>query len=202
MFSSGVVVQLLLLAQTRILKPGKVVQSTGNEIVVEFEETLPIELGADTLLFVTYRDKFFQQGVKVRQVEQAATTIATLEKVGEFVSAEQRQIYRTSTLMADVVADLPGEPGCAVADVSPEGFSAITTREYQLGSVLRATLRHEALEIELKARVQTVRLRPDGKFRYGFFAGGRGGITKRAMEQLNSQMQRQQLRRIKRGTAA
>jgi hypothetical protein len=85
--------------------------------------------------------------------------------------------------------------------VSSEGFAAITRREYAIGSTIRVEFSFQAQTVCTNARVQTLKLRPDGKFRYGFYVAEKGSPARKALSAISLAVQRQQLKRLS-GTAA
>ena len=79
----------------RVLAAGKVAESTADKFTVAFEEKLQLESGLQTLVFFEMRGKFFQQGANLLEINtENAEPIHCFQKVGEIVSAEQRQTFR------------------------------------------------------------------------------------------------------------
>lgn len=119
-----------------------------------------------------------------------------LKLVGEPASAEQRQIYRVSVPTADIRARIDREVNCHVVDVSSEGFAAVTRQEYKIGSTVKASFNFEGNDVQADARVQTMKRRSDGKYRYGFFVAEKKSPARKALAAISIAMQRQQLKRL------
>ena len=183
-------------AQKPILRPGKVVSSDATTFAAEFIEPITVAVEADVTAYASQRGKFFQQGARVVLISAAETrTIISFARVGQPVSADKRQVYRVSTATAGMLAQIGSEKKCPIVDMSGDGFGAILSRECRIGSVQQVVLVHEEQQITMSVRTQTAAPRPDGKFRCGFLAIGRGEGRK-ALQQISAAIQRQQLRRL------
>ena len=199
MLATGTEMYLLIpdASNKRILHPGKVIESDAQGFVGEFEEPIAPPVGADVNAYGKVRGKFFQQGaagVAIRQTEPQPVIAFT--RVGELVSAENRQTYRVCVAMAGIAARIESEKKCAVVDMSAEGFGAVASKVYELGSLVQVAIEYEGHAISTLARVQTVKARPDGKFRYGFLVNEKKNSPRKALEQISASVQRQQLRRL------
>ena len=195
----------------RVLHPGKVIESNAQNFVAEFEEAITPVVGSDVFAYGDVRGKFFQQaasvvelgqlcGTDVQPEDSAETGIISVPqfaflRVGEPVSAENRQTFRVSVATSGIVALIGREGLCRVVDLSPDGFGAIVAAEYKLGSLLPVTLNFDGRVIATTARIQTVKARPDGTFRYGFLASEKGTV-RNSLEQISMSIQRTQLKRL------
>jgi hypothetical protein len=97
----------------------------------------------------------------------------------------------------EITVGVGREKSCPVVDVSTEGFAAVTGKKVGLGSVVPVKLNGEGHFFETTARVQTMRERPDGKFRHGFLVPRNNLPARKALQQLTAAMQRLQLKRIR-----
>ena len=199
MLASGTSMLLLIpnQANKRVLHPGRVLESDGERAICQFEEMItPVE-GADVIAFGLIKEKFFQQSVRVKTFHPTTDTpIIELTRMGEPVSAEQRQAYRVSVASCDVRAKVGKEPNCLVVDISAEGFGAITAAEHKLGSVVPILFSLEQHTINTSVRVQTARQRADGKFRYGFLVAEKLNPARKTLHAMSMVMQRRQLQRL------
>lgn len=121
------------------------------------------------------------------------------QTIGDPVSAENRQCYRVSTIMADVNSTIGDEEGCKVLDVSTTGFSVYSSRRHDVGAVLDATLLFEDQTFSGKVCVQNVIEHFSGKFRYGMYGINNASGTcdlEKGRQYINMAIQRQQLRRM------
>jgi len=184
-------------SKTRVLHPGKVVGFDGGIFVVQLDEPMPLAEGTDVVAFACVRNKFLQQGAIVgAQGDAAIENGLTLTLVGEAVSAESRQTYRVSVAVANFKAAIGKETDCQVVDVSPEGFAAIAKAEHRIGSNVQVNFSVEGQTVSAAARVQTVKTRDDGKFRYGFLIAQKGTPARKALQAISAAIQRQQLKRL------
>jgi len=201
MLDVGTTMFLLIAGESKqkILHRGKVVHSDEQVFICEFQEHIWPDVGADVNAYCEVRGKFYQQGAKVMaQVQAAPCPILAFRRVGEPVSAEQRETYRVSLVTADIKATVGDEQRCAVVDVSPVGLAVVTAREYPVGGLIEVTITCEDETLKGEARVQTVRTRPDGKFRHGLLAMRENVKMRQGLERLTATMQRMQLRRLAR----
>jgi hypothetical protein len=191
-------------ANERILLPGKVLEHDDQTVVAEFAEPLTLAVGAEVNLYGDFRGRFYQQGAAVIALRQAeppapAVPIVALRKVGEIAAADSRGSYRVSTAALNVYANIGEECSCRVLDISPEGFAAITTRDYPIGSTVRASLVCEGLACSGHARVQTLKVLPNGQHRYGFLApDSKTSTMRKVLGHITATVQRIQLRRLSR----
>jgi len=185
-------------ANGRILHPGKVIESDAMGFVAEFEAAIAPASGSDVNAYGEVRGKFFQQGARVTEVRSAdARSIVVCTRVGEPVSAENRQTFRVSVVSANIMAKVGKQKNCSVVDVSPEGFGVIAKGELQVGMLVPVEFQHAGHVVNAPARLQTIKRLPSGKFRYGFLAtADKKGEARRSLQQITSLMQRDQLRRL------
>lgn len=181
----------------RILQPGWVVESNAEGFVAEFEPGICPEVDCDVNAYGGIRGKFYQQGARVTEIRcREPRPIIAFARCGEVVSAENRQTFRVSTLNAGILAKVGREKNCQIVDISPEGFGAIVRGDLKIGSLVPVEFQYEANSVNAPARVQTVKIRPDGKVRYGFLAPDKFGAARKALQLMTSSLQRAQLRRL------
>jgi hypothetical protein len=181
----------------RILHAGKVIESSREGFVAEFEQSIAPPVGSDVNAYAETRGKFFQQGAVVVEIRQALPrSVIVFSRAGEPVSAEQRQLYRVCVVTSDIFARIGDERNCSVVDVSPAGFAALTTKEHRIGSLLQVSLRAEEHAFSAKARLQTIKNTPDGRFRCGFLVPQSNAAARKTLQQLSTAAQRRQLRRL------
>ncbi len=184
-------------SKTKYLHPGTVIKSDRTSFTAIFEDAITPELGSDVIAFCETNRRFCQQGAIVREILLTPQNAIVFERSGEIVSAESRESYRVSTAATDIIVGIGRETACQVLDVSNEGFAAVTASKLALGSVVHIKLHGEDHALETTARVQTLRERPDGKFRCGFLVPQSDAAARKTLQQLTSLMQRLQLKRIR-----
>ncbi len=184
----------------RVLYPGKVVESEAIQFAAEFDEAINSKLpvvGAEVIAYGELRGKFYQQGAIIFEIRASdARPVIVFDRVGDAVSAEQRQTFRVSVALSGIVANIGDERNCQVVDLSPEGLGVVSGRELKLGSLIPVSMMVEGQPIANAARVQTAIKRPDGKFRYGLLIPDKKSPARKALERASSSFQRQQLRRL------
>ena len=181
----------------RILHPGKVIESDATSFVAQFDTAISPAPASDVNAYGEVRGKFFQQGAKVVEIRQAEPkAVIVFSRFGDPASAENRQTFRVSVVSANIIAKVGKEKNCPVVDVSPEGFGTITKAPFKVGMLVPVEFQHGGHVVSAPARVQTVKPRPDGKFRYGFLAPDKKSEARHSLQQITSIMQRLQLRRL------
>ncbi|HEX4054591.1 MAG TPA: PilZ domain-containing protein [Tepidisphaeraceae bacterium] len=184
-------------SKRRILHPGIVIESDSTSFVAEFEYPVAPAVDSDVNAYCEVNGKFFQQGARATEIRTGPSCVIVFRRTSEPVSAESRQTYRVSLVAADFIARVGKETQCQVLDISPEGFSAITSKKLDLGSVVQIKVSGEDQTFEAPARVQTVHERSDGKFRYGFLVARKNIAARKTMQLLSVTMQRLQLKRLR-----
>jgi hypothetical protein len=181
----------------RILHPGKVIESDRQNFVVEFEKIVPLTSGSDVNAYGEIRGKFHQQGAIVGEIrQQEPSSVVAFTRVGEPVSAENRQMYRVCVVNSGIRVRIANQDHCNVVDISPSGFAAVADGEFRMGWLVEINLKHEGKTVAAMARVQTIKERPDGKFRYGFLVPQNNVTARKMLEQVSHSIQRLQLRRF------
>ncbi len=201
MFQVDKPVFLLIPGETRerILHQGRTLETDADIVVVEFIDPIIPLVGSDVNLYATFRGKFYQHGASVLEFRQSRPSVIAFKKVGEPVSAESRGSYRVSTVTLEINARIAREDSCKVVDISPEGFAALTEQDYAIGSVVDTSLVCEGLACSGQARVQTLKILPNGNRRYGFLAiDKKGSAMHKILSQITAAVQRTQLRRLSR----
>jgi hypothetical protein len=203
MLASGQGMYLLIpnASKKPLLVPGKVVESGAASFAIQFEESSDIHVGLETVAYGDVRGKFFQQGAtltEVRATEPKATYLFL--RVGEPVSAEQRQTFRVSVALSDVIAQVGDRKKCQVVDLSPEGLAVITSPGFEMGSMLKVLLTEGDHALLAQARVQTIKVLPTGKVRYGLLVPNNNNAARKTLLRLSMGFQRTQLKRLA-GTA-
>jgi hypothetical protein len=215
----------------RVLHPARVVAHRQPRLVLTCEEPeLPVAPGLGFRLYYELRRHFMQQAARIEDVvgsdESVCVPPASAElkervpappdepatsgpsivvtPLGEPVSAESRQCYRVSTVVAGLKADVDDEPGCALTDVSACGFSVIAFKIFKLGTVHRVSIRHDGRTYTGHGAVQSIKDLGAGRTRYGFLCADlsekQRTPLKSGLQQISASIQRQQLRRLA-GTA-
>lgn len=181
----------------RVLHPGKVLESSAKHFVAVLEDDVRPVVGADVCAYADVKGKFFQQtAIVTALVSESATPTIALSRVGQPVSAESRQVFRVNTVTANIMARLEDEKQCRTVDMSPVGLAVIAAEQHNLGSTVQVSLAYEGQTIATAGRVQTIKPRPDGAFRYGLLASQDDGAALRALQQISGGLQRKQLRRL------
>ncbi|MHC4129010.1 MAG: PilZ domain-containing protein [Planctomycetota bacterium] len=126
------------------------------------------------------------------------TPVVGFQTTGEPVSAEGRERFRVSTVMADLTATVGAEAECKLLDVSTTGFAVEATQRYEIGQVVSVTLRYQDRQFSGKARIQSIRELELGRIRYGLHAvddKASGGELRKGQQHITAAIEREQLRR-------
>ncbi len=182
-----------------ILCPAKVVEVSKGTYTTELKEERSLEPGEESLIYYKIKGEFMQRMAQISAIRQTVSaTLVLFKTLSDPVSAERRQCYRVSTLMADLKARIGSEEKCSLVDVSFTGFSIIAIQRYEIGKIVPVTLRYEDQEYEGRACVKSTKELSKGRIRYGLH-----GIEDKktdnnlqvGMKHINLAMQRLQLRR-------
>src|SRR5262249_29945805 len=89
----------------RILHPGEVIESDAQGYVVEFDEPIAPAVGANVNAYGDVRGRFYQQGAVVAAIRQTEPhPVIAFTRVGDPVSAENRQTFRVCVAMSGIFA--------------------------------------------------------------------------------------------------
>lgn len=179
----------------RILHEGKVLELDGRRVVIEFADLATPPQG-EVLLFADVRGKFHQQGATVTVVRQTAPLQIEFHTVGDPVSAESRGSHRTSVIAMNIPVRIDKIAGCLLADVSPEGVGVICPKSLTIGTTVHVSLQCQGIAIDCPLRVQTVKILPSGKLRFGLYLAEKRSPARVQLQNLAGLMQRLQLKRL------
>lgn len=189
----------------RILLPATVIDTKGGTITADLESPI-LEIEPDQEVFVyheIHREFMKQTAIVNEYIETETQSVVRFHTTSEPVSAENRQCYRASTVIADLIATLGTEMACPLLDVSAMGFALIAKKKYDIGNHVDVTLFFEDQEYSSLGCVQNVRTLSKERFRYGFLGiddRQAGGNLMKGLEIINASVQRGQLRNLSRIT--
>ena len=199
---STIYLQLPNASSKRVLHPLDVTDVSGKEsiTVLPQEQDLALEPGTEVIIYFDHKQQFLQQPAKIEALlEGEQGTLATLQTVGEPVSAESRQCFRVSTALADLTINFNGEQGCKLRDVSVTGFAVLSSKKYEPGQVVDVELLFEGKRYHGQASIQSVSQTPEGLYRYGtncVKTANKPDSISKGMQVVSMSVQRQQLNRL------
>ena len=95
------------------------------------------EIGQELLAFFEQQFRFVQQSARLDSIDfEAGQQVVTLRLLSETVSAEFRECYRVSAVVARISARVGPSDECAVVNVSSIGIAVISRGRYRIGEVL------------------------------------------------------------------
>ncbi len=153
----------------RFLHPAKVVGAVDGQYHVEMEkrETQVISDQEIMAFFHSGKDFVKQAARVIGDVETEPNYVITFETVGQPVSADTRECYRVSTVIAGLTVEFGRETNCPLLDVSVTGFALSSSLKYVVANIVSAKLFHEGAEYAGQVCVQSVRELGNGRIRYG-----------------------------------
>ena len=182
---------------SRVLIEGKVILIDGSRCVIQFDGLPAVAVEADVSLYAEIRGKFFQQAARVTAAPTAESPLQIeFSTIGDAVSAEQRGSFRTTTVMLGLPVKIDRIAGCILADVSPEGVGVLTPKPLVIGTMVDVALEIEGMSVAGKMKVQSAKILPSGKMRFGLFVVDKRSEARRTLEKIAGQTQRMQLRRL------
>ena len=188
----------------RALHPAEIVGSKERAFAVKVRTAeLMYKPGQKPIVFYD-KDRTF---VKQQTLVESCDTMEDFVEIqftllGEPMVAEQREVYRVSSVIADLHVDIGEETGCKLVDISTTGLSAIAGEKYRLDQVLRIALYPEDEPIGGKAVVRNMKQLDRDRIRYGLACvldRDSGGALKKALHEITMSIQRSHLRRQSRG---
>lgn len=192
-------------ASQHILHSAVVQAFANNTYTAELqEETALLECGQDIFVYYDSKNDFTRQPAHIDVIADTPSGYTfSFQFTGDAVSAESRQYYRVSTVMAVVTATFGGEENCAVVDVSATGFAVIAAKQYKACDIVETTIRFESETFSGRGRIESIRELIAGRIRYGLHCvdGKATNDTLRmGLPKISAAVQRQHLRRLARAS--
>lgn len=185
-----------------ILHPIVIQEFNQDTYTVELKEfdAAPLESGQDIFVYYDFKNEFMRQPASIGVIVELSSGFTfTFQFTGDAVSAERRQCYRVSTVMADVSSTFGEEDNCEVVDISATGFAVIAARQYKITEIIVATIQFEGMMVNTQCRIESVQELSNGRIRYGLHCLDGKTIDERqskGLQQIFATIQRQQLRRM------
>ena len=200
---TGCFVQVPDESSQRILHSVVVEGFTNNTYTAELQEDATLlESGQDIFIYYECRNEFTRQPARIHVIANRESGRAfTFQFTGDAVSAESRQCYRVSTVMAAVTATFGGEENRPVVDVSPTGFAVIAAEQYKAANIVNVTIRFEGETFSGQGRIESIRELSAGRIRYGLHCvdgKSTGEMLGKGLQQISTAVQRQHLHRLSR----
>ena len=190
-------------SQRRILHPATVKEANKRGYTAELEESdVALQAGQDLFVYYELKRKFVKQPARINAVMQTAPMLVVgFQVTGEPMSAESREWFRVSTVMARLKATVGAESECPLLDVSSAGFAVETATRHEVGQIVPVTLHYQGDQFSGEARIQNIREMDKGRFRYGLHAiedKACGGDLRKGQQHISAAIEREQLRRLAR----
>lgn len=187
----------------RILHSAVIQRFTDDKYTAELQEDAGM-LESEQEIFVYYESKneFMRQPARIEMITVTPSGCTfSFQFTGDAVSAESRQCYRVSTVLAAVTATFGGEKDCPVVDVIATGYGVVATKQYKAMDIVTTTLRFEDQTLSGQGRIQSVRDVGAGRIRYGLLCvNGKSPDETlfKGLQQISAAIQRQHLRHLSR----
>ncbi len=200
---TGCFVQVPDESSQRALHSAVVQGFANNTYTAELQEDAALlETGQDIFVYYESSGEFTRQSARIDVIADTPSGgTFSFQFTGDAVSAESRQCYRVSTVMAAVTATFGGEENCPVVDVSPTGFAVIATEQYKASDIVEATIRFEGETFSGRGRIESVQELSAGRIRCGLHClDGKSTdeTLSKGLQQISAAVQRQHLRRLSR----
>ncbi len=143
----------------RWLVRGVIIEEMNGGFVVSFEEArFTVTVAQEIVVYYEHQRKFMQQAGRVIELQSSENGLMfVFEAIGEAVSAEEREFYRTSAISAEIDASIDAEARCRMVDVSATGFAYIGKNKHAIGATVDAMVTHEGKDFSGTMSVQSVR---------------------------------------------
>jgi hypothetical protein len=190
-------------SKQRVLHPATVKETRKHGYTAELEESnIPLRPGQDLFVYYDLKRRFVKQHARIDVVMQTTPIlVVAFQLTGEPMSAESREWFRVSTVMANLTASVGTEPECRLLDVSTAGFAIEAGKRHEIGQIVPVTLRYQGSQFSGHARIQSMRQIGKGRYRYGLHAvedKTSGGDLRKGQQHISAAIEREQLRRLSR----
>lgn len=199
----GIFFQLPGESKHRVLHSAKIIGVEKRFFTAEVakkEDFAPEKEEQSIFIYFELKKAFLKQPARIDSITESETTSnIVFETIGEPVSAENRNSYRVSTVMADLTVEVGSEANCPLLDVSAVGFSIISGAHYNIGDIVDAAFEYDDKRYEGKGCVHGIRKLDDEHIRYGVQCTDDKripGNLRTGLQRISMAVQRQQLRRL------
>jgi hypothetical protein len=184
-------------SEKQIFHHGRVLEANDESFVAEFDHLEPLPAGFSVSAYNEVDGKFFEQKATVTAlVREKPNPIIAFERVGLPTSAERRGSYRVRMLKVTLAGQIGEERRCDIMDISPEGFSAVTIKALDVGSLVNVRIAYESYVLDCPVHVQSVYTLANGRHRCGFMVPENNVKMRRCLERISSMIQRLHLRSL------
>lgn len=202
---TGFFIQIPDESNQRVLHSVVVQGFEENSYTAELQDVeMLLECSQDIFVYYEHKNEFMRQPACVDIIADTPSGRTFAFKfTGDAVSAERRQCYRVSTVMANVTAVFGDEKGCAVVDVSATGFALIAAKQYKASVIIATTVQFENEKLNGQVRIESVRELNDDQFRYGLHclkSNTNDEMLLKGLQQISASVQRQHLLRMSRAS--
>ncbi|MDH3583465.1 MAG: phage terminase large subunit family protein, partial [Phycisphaerae bacterium] len=182
MIESGtkIFLQLPLDVRERILHPAIALAAHQQIWTAALEEDdVATRTDQDVLIFAEASRQFLQQPARIVEPDEidipalleaeglAERPTFSFLATGQPVSAENRKIYRVTTVMEGYTGRIGDREDCPIVDVSVAGFACITTETHHVGENIDVAIDCGPIRLAGNACVQSARDLGESRMRYG-----------------------------------
>lgn len=165
------------------------------------EQSFSVETGQEILVYHEVRGEFMKQSACIEEIRQSESGPAfCFITTSDLVSAENRQCYRTSTVISEIFADFGPEQNVPLLDISANGFAVVSLKQYKIGNIVDVVLYYEDQQFSGTGCVQSVKELSKGRFRYGLLGANdvkpSDNLKKKGLAFISTAVQRMQLQRL------
>lgn len=182
---------------TRVLSPGKVLETYDNTATVQFPHNVDLKAGGKTTLFANWRGKFHSQNVSITKLNNdGGRSVINIETTGDPKPAGDDETFRISTLSQDIRLTIDKQINCQLADIGEEGLSVVTQQPLAQGSQVSINLTIDGLYAQGALTVIGQEKLPNGTTAFTLEVTDKKSNLRKSLDSLSATLQRKQLRKL------
>ena len=182
---------------SRVLSPGKVLETYDNTAAVQFPHKVDLKAGGKTTLFANWRGKFHSQSVAVTQAaNNGGNTVLSVQTLGDPSPCSENDNFRISAISQDVRLTVDKQLNCQLADIGEEGLSVITQQPLAVGAKVTINMTIDGLYAYGTLTVTGQEKLPDGTTAFTLEITDKKSPLHKSLESLSATLQRRQLRKL------
>jgi len=182
---------------TRVLSPGKVLDTYDNTATVQFPHNVELKAGGKTTLFANWRGKFHSQNVSITKLSNdGGNSVINIQTTGDPTPAGDNETFRISALSQDIRLTVDKQINCQLADIGEEGLSVITQQPLTNGAQVSINLTVDGLYAQGTLTVVGQQKLPTGTTAFTLEVTDKKSNLHKSLESLSATLQRKQLRKL------
>ncbi|HRK31561.1 MAG TPA: hypothetical protein PLD59_10820 [Tepidisphaeraceae bacterium] len=195
--NSSVYLTLFTSGSSRVITPGKVLDTYDNTAKLQFPLGSELKAGAKLVIFADWRGKFHSQSVLINNVKASnGNSVIDITTDADPVLCSEEETFRISALGQNILLSVDNQINCQLADLGEEGLSVITQQPLRVGQSVSINLTVDGIYATGTMSVAGQEKLPGGQTAFTLEVTEKKCNLRKSLESLSATLQRKQLRKL------